>query len=596
MVKQTHFDALVVGAGFGGIYQLHRLRELGLSTIVIDAAGDVGGTWYWNRYPGAMSDTESYIYRYSWDKEDLSKYPWKEHYVKQPEVLAYLNHVVDRHDLRKNMQFNTQLIDAQWDQSSHRWIIKTDTNEEFRARYLVTALGLLSKTNFPNYPGIKSFKGEMYHTGSWPKSYDFTNKRVGVVGNGSTGVQVITALGQRPVKSLLCFQRTPQYSVPSGDGPVSPEYREKVNSNYDGIWNQLRNSAVAFGFEESNIPCMSVSPEERERIFEAAWQKGNGFRFMFWTFNDLTVSPEANEEACKFIRKKIRETVKDPAKAEKLCPTDYYARRPLCDGGYYDQFNRDNVDIVDLKSDPIINFTPNGITTRNSDTNEETTHDLDVVIFATGFDAVDGNYTRVAIKGRNGESLRDHWKETGPTTYLGICVPDFPNLFMITGPNGPFTNIPPTLETHVEFITELISQSESARQQIPADHEKQREEIVVEATPQAEEGWTQLCRDLSDNSLFKKTDSWIFGANVPGKKNAVMFYFGGLKNYRAKLEEVKSNGYMGFKEGLASSTSGKKEDVNGVNGVNGMQNGAQNGAQNDVSGVMEQKEIEAASS
>ena len=260
---------------------------------------------------------------------------------------------------------------------------------------------------------------------------------------------------------------------------------------------------------------MSVSPEERERVFEAAWQKGNGFRFMFWTFNDLTVSPEANEEACKFIRKKIRETVKDQDKAEKLCPTEPYARRPLCDAGYYEQFNRPNVDIFDLKANPIQSFTPTGITTKNSSTGEEETHELDVVIFATGFDAVDGNYTRVAIKGRNGESLRDHWQETGPTTYLGVCVPDFPNLFMITGPNGPFTNIPPTLETHVEFITELIGQAEIARSAIPSDRRKTaRMTYSLKPCPEAEESWTQHCKDISDNSLFRKTSSWIFGANV----------------------------------------------------------------------------------
>jgi cyclohexanone monooxygenase len=557
MVKQHHFDALIVGAGFGGIYQLYRLRELGLSTIVIDAAGDVGGTWYWNQYPGAMSDTESYIYRYSWDKEDLLKYPWKEHYVKQPEVLAYLNHVVDRFDLRKNMQFNTELKDAQWDEDSHRWIIKTSTGEEFRARYLVTALGLLSKTNFPAYPGIDTFKGEMYHTGKWPKSHDFTNKRVGVVGNGSTGVQVITALGSR-VKELLCFQRTPQYSVPSGDGPVAPEYREKVNAQYESIWRQVRQSQVAFGFKESTTSAKSVSPEEREAVFEKAWQLGNGFRFMFWTFNDLTVDPEANEFACEFIRKKIRQTVKDPEKARKLCPTDFYARRPLCDGGYYEQFNRDNVNIVDLKSDPIVEFTPTGIKTTNKSTGESTTHELDVIVFATGFDAVDGNYTRIAIKGRNGDSLRDHWQESGPTTYLGISVPDFPNLFMITGPNGPFTNIPPTIETHVEFITELIAQSEKSRSLASPDNQ---DGIVVEATSEAEEQWTDLCKQLSDNSLFKITDSWIFGANVPGKKNAVMFYFGGLGNYRKKLEEVRVNGYQGFREGLATGDGRKNEAV-----------------------------------
>ncbi|KPI38591.1 Baeyer-Villiger monooxygenase [Cyphellophora attinorum] len=515
MPESETCDALVVGAGFGGLYQLYRLREAGLNVIVIDAAGDVGGT--------------------CWDKEDLLQYHWKDHYVKQPEVLAYLNHVADRYDMRKHIKFRTELVDAKWDDSIHRWRIQTSGGKEIQSRYMVTALGLLSKQNYPAYPGIDLFKGELYHTGNWPQQHDFKNKRVGVIGNGSTGVQVITAIAKE-VKSLLCFQRTPQYSVPSGDGPVSKEYREKINQNYDAIWHQVKNSAVAFGFEESTVPASSVTEEEREAKFEEAWQKGNGFRFMFWTFNDLTTNEESNEAACEFIRKKIRQTVKDPKKAEKLCPTDFYARRPLCDAGYYEQFNRPNVDIVDLKQTKITEFTEKGIRTSDG-----TDHELDVIIFATGFDAVDGNYTRVAIKGRHGESLKEHWSEIGPTTYLGVSVPDFPNLFMITGPNGPFTNIPPTLETHVEWITELIKRAEAHRKD-----SSDPESVVVEAKPEAEQRWTQLCKELSDNSLFKKTDSWIFGANVPGKKNAVMFYFGGLKGFRDELEKERQSAYAGY--------------------------------------------------
>lgn len=293
-MKQLDFDALIVGAGFAGIYQLHSLRELGLSVQVIDNAGDVGGTWYWNKYPGAMSDTgmppvpaipqsqlyshtseESYIYRYSWDKEELLSYPWKEHYVKQPEVLAYLNHMVDKHDLRKHMQFNTELISANWDETKSVWRIEVSTGETFTARYLITALGLLSKQNYPDVPGLDKFKGEMHHTAKWPQNFDFTGKRTGVIGCGSTGVQVITDIAKR-VKSLTCFQRHPQYSVPSGDGPVSQDYRQYVNDNYESIWNQVRHSAVAFGFKESTIETMSVSAEERERIFQENWEKGNG--------------------------------------------------------------------------------------------------------------------------------------------------------------------------------------------------------------------------------------------------------------------------------------------------------------------------------
>jgi cyclohexanone monooxygenase len=526
---QSDHDVLIVGAGFGGIYQLKSLLDLGLNCKVIDMAGDVGGTWYWNRYPGAMSDTESYIYRFSWDNDDLQNYPWPEHYVKQPEVLKYLEHLVERHDLRKHMQFNTELQSADWSDEKGRWVVQVSTGETITARYMVTALGLLSKTNYPDWPGIQSFKGEMYHTGQFPKDYDFSSKRVGVIGCGSTGVQVITELGKHgKVKQLLCFQRHPQYSVPSGDGPVSPDYRASVNSRYEDIWKQVKNSIVAFGFEESKIPAMSVSPEERERVFQDAWDKSNGFRFMFATFCDITYNREANEAACDFVRSKIAEIVKDPEKRRKLTPHDYYARRPLCDGGYYQVFNSPNVDIVDMKETPVVEVTPTGIKTSDG-----THHDLDVIIWATGFDAVDGNYTGVKIRGRNGENLKEHWAD-GPTSYLGVCVSKFPNMFMITGPNGPFTNIPPTIETHVEFIADAIKHGEDSKH-------------IVEATREAEDGWTQLCKELSDASLFKQTDSWIFGANVKGKTHTVMFFFGGLQNYRERLAEIISSGYKGFK-------------------------------------------------
>lgn len=390
----------------------------------------------------------------------------------------------------------------------------------------------------------------------WPKTHDFTNKRVGIIGNGSTGVQVMTAIAKE-VKHLTSFQRTPQYSVPSGDGPVSKEYRDSINSRWDEIWTQVRSSNVAFGFEESEIPTQSVSAEEREKIFEQAWQKGNGFRFMFWTFNDLTIDEAANEEACKFIRKKIRETVRDPDKARILQPDDYYARRPLCDAGYYEQFNRENVEVVSLKETPIEAITETGITLSNG-----TKCELDVLIFATGFDAVDGNYTRLAIKGRDGVSLRDHWAANGgPTTYLGSFVPGFPNLFMLTGPNSPFTNLPPTIETQVEFISDLISRAESSSgwrnmQSENGDSASTNSATtnpsptgpVIEALPESEQKWTQECKDLCENSLFKKSSSWIFGANIPGKTQTVMFYFGGLGAYRKVLKDVVHRGFVGFRD------------------------------------------------
>ncbi|KAF2120997.1 hypothetical protein BDV96DRAFT_283413 [Lophiotrema nucula] len=571
MKAPQSLDALVVGAGFGGIYQLKLLLDQRLSVKVIDIAGDVGGTWYWNQYPGAMSDTESFLYRYSWDHEDLRNYPWNRHYLQGPEILAYLRHVVKRHEMRKHFQFNTELTKAVWDDSEGRWTVETSTGDVFKPKYLVTALGLLSKQNLPNIPGLNSFKGDIHHTARWPKGLDLRGKRVGVIGNGSTGVQVITAIA-KDVKELVCFQRTPQYSVPSGDREVDPAYREDLNEKYAEVWAKAKESLFAFGFEESSRPTFSVSDEEREKIFEEAWQKGGGFRFMFWTFCDISYDEAANKAAADFIRRKISEIVKDPETARKLQPTDYHARRPLCDSGYYQQFNRPNVDLVDLKATPIVEITPNGIELSDGHICE-----LDVIVFATGFDAVDGNYTRVAIQGRNGRSLKEHWADVGPTSYLGISVPDFPNMFMVLGPNGPFTNLPPTIETQVEFIADLIETAEESSTKgeladglVSNGHpngqlnghsnghvnghnstqtieKKSGSQRVIEATPEAEQEWTELCDKLSANSLFRKTDSWIFGSNVEGKKPSVLFYFGGLANYRKALRDVVQNGLKGFR-------------------------------------------------
>lgn len=421
-------------------------------------------------------------------------YHWNDEYVKQPEVLGYLNHVVDRHDLRKHMRFNTQLLSANWNNSDQRWRITVTGDKVLTSKYLVTGLGLLSKQNYPDIPGIDSYQGAMHHTAKWPKDFSVDGKRVGVIGCGSTGVQVITDIG-RKVKTLTCFQRHPQYSVPSGDKKMTSEYRQWINDNWDDIFHQVRNSITAFGFKESTISYHDVSPDERERIFQENWDKGNGFRFMFGGFNDIASDPEANEGACDFIRRKIDQIVKDPDKARKLKPHDVYARRPLCDGNasngekYFEQFNRPNVDIVHLKETPITQIESKGIRTSDG-----TLHELDVIIFATGFDAVEGNYTRVNIHGRNDLSLKNAWEEDGPTAYLGVCMPEFPNFFMISGPKGPFTNIPPAVETQVEFISEAIERAEKARAPL------------IEATHEAEREYSALCDKLAAGSLFWKAE------------------------------------------------------------------------------------------
>lgn len=535
---EINFDAIIIGAGIGGLYMLKKLRdELGLKVRVFDKAKDVGGTWYYNRYPGALSDTESFTYCYSWDKDLLQDWDISTRYVTQAQILNYINHVADRHELRKDIQFETEVTMAQFDEASNRWLISTNDGGQYSAKYLVTALGILSATNVPNIKGIDQFKGQLYHTADWPENANLAGKRVGVIGTGSTGTQVVTAIAPI-VGKLSVFQRSPQYMVPVGNGPVDKEYVDHIKNNYEKIWKQVKASKVAFGFEESQIPTMSVSEAERERIFQEAWNKGGGFRFMFETFSDIATDENANIAAQDFIRKKISEIVKDPETAKKLTPRDLYAKRPLCDSGYYATFNRENVELVDVKANPIKEVTASGIKTEDG-----TEHELDVLIFATGFDAVDGNYKRMNIYGRHGIAIQDHWKN-GPSSYLSVATANFPNMFMILGPNGPFTNLPPTIETEVEWVSEMIGYMEENKLSI------------VEPNSEAENQWSKTCREIADKTLFAKADSWIFGANLPGKPHSVYFYLGGLGSFREILQATKEANYHGFKfEGQDSSSN-----------------------------------------
>ena len=523
----TELDAIVIGAGFGGIYQLYTLRErLGLNARAFDKAAGVGGTWYWNRYPGAMSDTESFVYRYSFDKDLLQDWEWDTRYLNQPAILAYLDAVVDRYGLREHIQLNTEVTELEWDEATGTWTAIAG-GERFRARYVVSALGLLSATNIPAIPGLDTFTGTVAHTGAWPEGLRLDGKRVGLIGTGSTGTQVVCA-ASKVAAHLTVFQRSAQYSVPSGNGPVTPEEVRAVKARYDQIWEQVRSSVVAFGFEESTVPAMSVPEEERERVFQRAWDHGNGFYFMFGTFSDIATDQAANDAAADFIRRKIREIVSDPETARKLTPTDLYAKRPLCNWDYYEAFNRDNVELVSIKENPITEVTPEGVVTADG-----VLHKIDVLVLATGFDAVDGNYLRMSIRGRNGQTIKQHWHD-GPTSYLGITTAGFPNLFMILGPNGPFTNLPPSIETQVDFITELIRTARA------------RGAGTVEPSAAAEDGWTATCREIAGYTLFPKAESWIFGANIPGKPNTVMFYMAGLGAYRGVLQDVAGRDYTGF--------------------------------------------------
>jgi len=492
-----------------------------------DKAGGAGGTWYWNRYPGAAADVDSYMYRYSFDRELLQEFNWKTRYEPQPQILAYLEKVVDKYDLRRDIQLGTGIESLVFDETQNRWTARTDSGEEFRARFVVTSLGPLSTRNLPDFEGSDTFAGRLAHTGAWPDDLDITGKRIGVIGTGSTGTQFICAAA--PVaEHLTVFQRSAQYVVPSGDGPLTDEQLADIRKNYDKIWEEAFNTRLACGFSESQTPTMSVSDEERNRIFEAGWQAGNGFHFMFGLFVDLIFDPRANEAATSFIASKIKEIVRDPETARKLTPTDFYAKRPVCNTGYYETFNRDNVSLVSLKENPIIRITPAGVLTADG-----TEHGLDVLVLATGFEAMEGSYNRIDIQGRGGEKLKDHWAEI-PLSYLGIAVNGFPNLFMVFGPNSAFSNLPPSLETQVEWIAELVQAAE------------ERGINRIEATAAAEREWSMMCREMAMQSLFAQTDSWIFGTNIPGRGKRPMFFFGGIAAYRQKLREVAAGDYTGF--------------------------------------------------
>ncbi|KAJ5184126.1 FAD/NAD(P)-binding domain-containing protein [Penicillium capsulatum] len=532
-MTNIEIDALVVGAGFGGIHATYRLSRTGLNVQCIDKAGDVGGTWYWSRFPGAASDVESYLYRYSWDKEDLRSYPWTHHYLTQPEILAYLRHVVDRHDLRRYMRFNIEMTAATWNDDAGRWHITGANGQTWTARYLVNALGVVDKVHWPAIPGLSSFAGDLIHTARWG-DVDLAGKKVGVIGNGSTGIQLMQAIAPI-VGKLTSFQRNPQYTVPSGQGPIPEGYREQINANYDQIFEGVWSSRLGFGFPESHRQTMEASPEERRRAFQEVWDKGNGFRFMFGAFGDLTYNREANQEACKFIHGKIDEIVQDPHKAAILKPTEPYARRPPCDAGYYHIFNRDNVDLVSLKSNPIQEVIPEGVRLADG-----TVHELDVLVCATGFDAVEGGYLDLHFTGRNGRSIQEHWKD-GPTAWGGITCAGFPNMFILGGPLSAFANFPTSIEASTDLIMAYIAHVEGQ-----ASAESSTHPPIMDVTEDAEQSWFEVCRQLTEGSLFKEAPSWIFRRNIPGRETRVLFYFGGLKSYCDWAKEQIAGGFPAF--------------------------------------------------
>ena len=444
--EATH-DVVIVGAGFAGLYMMYRAREvLGLDAIGIEAGSGPGGTWYWNRYPGARCDSESFYYCFTFSDEILHEWDWSSRYPEQPEILRYLEFVADRLDLRRSFRFETTVTAATWDEKANRWVVETNTGETFAATYLVTAAGCLSASNVPDIVGLEEFQGDWYHTARWPaEGVDFDGKRVAQIGTGSTGIQAAPVIA-KDAASLYVFQRTPNFTIPARDRPMSHEEWIEIKSNYDEIRRRMNSSISGFPYTPSSRSTLEVSEQERNEIYEQLWEEG-GFKFLWGSFFDVTLNEEANETAAAFIREKIREIVKDPAVAEKLCPLDhpYGSKRPPIDTDYYETFDRDNVTLVDLRDDPIARITASGVET-------ETSHyEVDVIVFATGFDAVTGTLLRMHITGRDGLTLEEKWAD-GPRSYLGVQIAGFPNLFTITGPGSPsiLVNVPTAIEQHVD--------------------------------------------------------------------------------------------------------------------------------------------------
>jgi cyclohexanone monooxygenase len=522
-------DAVVVGAGFAGLYMLHRLRGLGLSARVYEAGKGVGGTWYWNRYPGARCDVESMDYSYSFSEELQQEWHWTEHYAAQPEILRYANHVADRFDLCRDIQFETRITSAVFDEAADRWTVETDRGDRVSARFCIMATGCLSDAQVPDFEGIETFEGRWYHTGRWPhEGVDFTGRRVGVIGTGSSAIQSIPIIA-RQAAHLFVFQRTPNFSMPAQNAPLDPEYERWVKEHYADFRRQARESRVGFVVERSGDSALAVAAEEREREYEKRWQRG-GLGFSA-AYTDLLTSQEANDTAAEFFRAKIRAIVRDPAVADLLSPRTYpLGTKRLCvDTGYYATFNRDNVTLVDVSRAPIEAITPTGLRTGGVE------YAVDDLVFATGFDAMTGALLNIDIRGRGGRRLQEAWAD-GPRIYLGIAVAGFPNLFTITGPGSPsvLSNMIVSIEQHVDWITDCLV------------YLRKHGHATIEATAEAQEAWVQHVNDVGNLTLYPRAPSWYMGANIPGKPRVFMPYIGGVGVYREKCDEVAAKGYEGF--------------------------------------------------
>ena len=524
------FDVVIIGAGAAGLYALHRIRGLGLSAKVFEKGDGVGGTWYWNRYPGARCDVESWDYCYTFSEELEQEWEWTERFPTQPELERYFNHVADRFDLRRDIEFDTRVDQARFDDDRNRWLIKTSTGATVSARFLISAAGCLSEVNTPQFEGAEAFEGQQIHTARWPKGgIDVTGKRVGVIGTGSTGVQVIPQLAKQ-AEHLFVFQRTPQFAIPARNRPLDDDTLEELKHNYLERWEFKRSSSTGMGRRPTEgSSALEVDGATRTRAFEASWARGGtGFAR---TFSDVMTNAEANQLTSQFVKDKIRDKVADSAVAENLVAMDHPigARRLIVEIDYFETYNRPNATLVDVAADPITEITPRGLRTTAG------SYDLDMIVYATGFDGMTGALLAMDIQGLGGLPLRAKWAD-GAGAYLGLVASDFPNFFMITGPGSPavYSNVIFSIEQHVDWITDCLAHM--------ADHDLDR----IDADPEAEAEWTRQVHEIAAQSIIGKTDSWWTGSNIEGKRQGITFYLGGTNIYREICDEIAANDYEGF--------------------------------------------------
>ena len=524
-------EVLIVGAGFAGLYLMHRMRGAGLSAHIYEAADGVGGTWYWNRYPGARCDVESMQYSFGWDEAFQQEWKWTERFAGQPELLKYANHITDRYDLRRHITFNTRISAATYDEAAGTWQVQTEAGLALSCRYFVMATGCLSTARIPDFPGLKDFKGRTFHTGWWPhQPIDFTGRRVAVVGTGSSAIQSIPVIAEQAAH-LTVFQRTPNFSIPTRNGPMDDEYEQWWKDGYAEKRVAARRTRTGILNRQSDQKASETPLDEQLKVYEARWQTG-GTSFM-GSFSDIITNKSVNDIAAEFVRNKIRGLVKDPKVAELLCPTNHPigTKRICVDSHYFETYNRPNVTLVDVRTAPITGLTATGLAWGEGNHAE-----FDDIVFATGFDAMTGAMTRVDIKGRGGQTLKEKW-EGGPLTYLGLMTAGFPSLFMITGPGSPsvLSNMIVSIEQHVDWITDCLVDM------------KARGMPSIEALPAAENNWVAHVNEVAHRTLYPQANSWYMGTNIPGKPQVFMPYIGGLDVYGDKCAEVVAKGYEGFR-------------------------------------------------